>query len=73
MQKHSRSKTGRRISPISYSRADKGIKIAYNGNLEYCKMFDFIIDMVADIAEIFIDLWVNKVINRKRKVDSAGQ
>ena len=36
-------------------------------------MFDFIIDMAADIAEIFIDLWVNKVINRKKKVDSAGQ
>lgn len=36
-------------------------------------MFDFIIDMVADIAEIFIDLWVNKVINRKKKVDSAAQ
>ena len=30
-------------------------------------MFDFIIDMIADIAEIFVDLWVNKVINRKKK------
>ncbi len=26
-------------------------------------MFDFIIEMIADIAEIFVDLWVNKVIN----------
>ena len=30
-------------------------------------MFDFIIEMNADIAEIFVDLWVNKVINRKKK------
>ena len=30
-------------------------------------MFDFIINMIADIAEIFFDLWVNKVINRKKK------
>lgn len=30
-------------------------------------MFDFIIEMIADIAEIFADLWVNKVINRKKK------
>ena len=30
-------------------------------------MFDFIIEMIADIAEIFVDLWVNKVINRKKK------
>ena len=29
-------------------------------------MFDFIIDMIADIAEIFVHLWVNKVINRKK-------
>ena len=29
-------------------------------------MFDFIIEMNADIAEIFVDLWVNKVINRKK-------
>ena len=33
-------------------------------------MFDFIIDMIADIAELFVDLWVNKVINRKKKVIS---
>lgn len=32
-------------------------------------MFDFIINMIADIAEIFIDLWVDKVINRKKKSD----
>ncbi len=31
-------------------------------------MFEFVITMFADIAEIFIDLWVNKVINRKKKV-----
>ena len=73
MQKHSKSKTGRRISPISYSQIDREIKIAYNGNLENCKMFDFIIDMIADIAEIFIDLWVDKVINRKKKVNSVSQ
>ena len=30
-------------------------------------MFDFIIEMIADIEEIFVDLWVNKVINRKKK------
>ncbi len=30
-------------------------------------MFDFIIDMIADITEIFVDLRVNKVINRKKK------
>ncbi len=29
-------------------------------------MFDFIIEMIADIAEIFVDLWVNKVIKRKK-------
>ncbi len=34
-------------------------------------MFDFIINMVADIAEIFIDLWVDKVINRKGKSESC--
>lgn len=27
-------------------------------------MFDFIIEM---IAEIFVDLWVNRVINRKKR------
>ena len=30
-------------------------------------MFDFIIEMIADIAEIFVDLWVNKVINREKR------
>ena len=30
-------------------------------------MFDFIIEMIADIAEIFVDLWVNKVIKQKKK------
>ncbi len=34
-------------------------------------MFDFIINMVADIAEIFIDLWVDKAINRKKKSESC--
>ena len=36
-------------------------------------MFDFIIDMVVDIAEIFVDLWINKVINRKKKVNRVGR
>ena len=36
-------------------------------------MFDFIINMIADIVEIFIDLWVDKVINRKKKVNSVSQ
>ena len=39
----------------------------YNKNVKECKMFDFIIEMIADIAEIFVDLWVNKVINRKKR------
>ncbi len=39
----------------------------YNKNVKECKMFDFIIEMIADIAEIFVDLWVNKVIKRKKK------
>ena len=25
---------------------------------------DFIINMLADIADIFVDLWVNKVVDR---------
>ncbi len=28
-------------------------------------MFDFIINLIADIAEIFFDLWINKIIDRK--------
>ncbi|MFG6334004.1 MAG: hypothetical protein K1W20_00770 [Lachnospiraceae bacterium] len=40
----------------------------YNKNVKECKMFDFIIEMIADIAEIFVDLWVNKVIKRKKNV-----
>lgn len=46
---------------------------SYNKNVEECKMFDFIIEMIADIAEICVDLWVNKVINRKKKsnIDSG--
>lgn len=28
-------------------------------------MFDFIINSIADIAEIFFDLWINKIIGRK--------
>ncbi len=31
-------------------------------------MFDFIIDMFLDIAEIFVDLWINKAADRKGKV-----
>ncbi len=36
-------------------------------------MFGFIIEMIADIAEIFVDLWINKVISRKKKsnIDSG--
>ncbi len=30
-------------------------------------MFDFILNMFADIADIFVDLWINKIINRKAK------
>ena len=30
-------------------------------------MFDFIIEMIADIAEIFVDLWVNKSDKPKEK------
>lgn len=28
-------------------------------------MFDFIIEMLADIADFFLDLWLNKILNRK--------
>lgn len=28
------------------------------------KMIDFIINMFADIAEIFVDLWVNKITDK---------
>ncbi len=49
------------------SPAFRQIGESYNKNVEECKMFDFIIEMIADIAEIFVDLWVNKVINRKKK------
>lgn len=63
------------ISPIGNSLTRQGqaslafwqMRESYNMNVKECKMFDFIIDMIADIAEIFIDLWVNKVINRKKK------
>ena len=34
---------------------------SYNKNVKKCNMFDFIIDMIADIAEIFVDLWVNRL------------
>ena len=30
-------------------------------------MFDFIIDMLADIADIFLDLWINKAAGQKRE------
>ena len=49
------------------SPAFRQMEESYNKNVEECKMFDFIIEMIADIAEIFVDLWVNKVINRKKK------
>lgn len=45
----------------------------YDKNLGDYRMFDFIINMVADIAEIFIDLWVDMVINQKKKVNSVSQ
>lgn len=55
------------------SSAFRQMEESYNKNVEECKMFDFIIEMIADIAEIFVDLWVNKVINRKKKnnIDSG--
>jgi hypothetical protein len=40
---------------------------SYNKNVQKCKTFGFIIDMIAYITEIFVDLWVNKVKNRKKK------
>ncbi len=49
------------------SPAFRQIGESYNKNVKECKMFDFIIDMIADITEIFVDLRVNKVINRKKK------
>ena len=68
-------------SPITHSLTRQGqaspafrqMGESYNRNVEECKMFDFIIDMIADIAEIFVDLWVNKVTNRKKKsnIDSG--
>lgn len=27
-------------------------------------MFDFVINSLADLADIFFDLWINKVIDR---------
>ena len=40
---------------------------SYNKKVQECKTFGFIIDMIAYITEIFVDLWVNKVKNRKKK------
>ena len=45
----------------------------FNKNVEECKMFDFIIEMIADIAELFVDFWVNKVINRILNIDHQLQ
>ena len=28
-------------------------------------MFDFIINSIADIVDVFFDLWINKIIDRK--------
>ncbi len=30
-------------------------------------MFDFIINLIIDIAETFFDLWIDKMIDRKGK------
>ena len=30
-------------------------------------MFDFIIELFADIAELFIELWINKIKKRREK------
>lgn len=31
-------------------------------------MLDFVIDLIADVADIFIDLWANKILGKfKRK------
>lgn len=35
-------------------------------------MIDFIIDMVADIADFFIDLWINKMLKKKKTVHNQG-
>ena len=30
-------------------------------------MIDFIIDAFGDIADFFVDLWINKITRRKKK------
>lgn len=37
-------------------------------DVQGCKLFDFPIDMIADIVEIFVHLRINKGINGKKKV-----
>lgn len=36
-------------------------------------MVDFIVEMAADIGEIFLDLWINRVINRKQNRRFMGK
>ena len=30
-------------------------------------MIDFVINIIGDIADFFIDLWLNKTVKRKKK------
>ena len=32
-------------------------------------MFDFIIDILGDIADVFADLWINKIVSKFKKKD----
>jgi len=36
-------------------------------------MVDFIVEMAADMGEIFLDLWINQVINRKQNRRFMGK
>ena len=30
-------------------------------------MIDFVINIFGDIADFFVDLWINKIVRRKRR------
>lgn len=36
-------------------------------------MIDFLIDFFVEIADFFIDLWVNKITAKKRKNDKGSE
>ena len=40
-------------------------------------MIDFIIEFCADVADVFVDLWLNRIVDRftkkKRKNEAAGK